>query len=256
MVRTGLAVAGAACLLAAGTIVSWTWGERGERSEVTALPAVAEVRLAGAVGKVEVEHRPGARAEVRERIRGGEGDGPRHRLEGGALVLPGCGDGCSIDYAITLPEPVPVLGESSAGELDVIGMASVAVRVSAGAVRVEDVAGPVRVRGTSGGIELRGLGGDVDVATGSGGISGEDLGGQVVAARTRAGSVELELTAPREVRAETGTGGVELRVPDGGYRVRAATGTGSRDVEVTTDPSSPRLLDLRTGTGSIEVEAR
>ena len=117
MVRTGLAVAGAACLLVAGTVGSLTWGDQGERSSASPLPAVTEVRLDGTVGTVEVEHRPGARAEVREEVRGwwGGDEGPRHRVEGGTLVLPGCGSGCSVDYVIVLPAPVPVVGEGSAG---------------------------------------------------------------------------------------------------------------------------------------------
>lgn len=256
MVRTGLAVAGAACLLVAGAVVSWGWGEQGGREVVTALPGITEVRLADATGEVRIRYESGARAEVRERVRTwpvGD-DGPRHRVEGGALVLPGCGSGCSVDYEVTLPGPVPVTGAGAAGSLEVAGMGSVDVETAVGSVDISDVSGPVRVRGSSGGIDLRDIDGDVDVTTGSGGIDGEGLGGGSIVVGADTGSIDLELTGPRVVRATTGTGGIELGVPDEAYRVDAGTGTGSRDVDVDTDPDSPRLLELRTGTGSIEVD--
>ncbi|MGW0894619.1 DUF4097 family beta strand repeat-containing protein [Saccharopolyspora sp. NPDC002578] len=255
MVRTGLAVAGAACLLVAGTAVSRGWGDQGGREVVTALPGITEVRLAESSGEVRIRHEPGARAEVRERARNwlGGDDDRSHRVEDGALVLSGCGSGCSIDYEVVLPAPVPVTGAGDAGSLEVAGMESVDVETAAGSVAISEVSGPVRVRGSSGGIELRDLDGDVDVTTGSGGIDGERLGGGSIVVGADTGTIDLELTGPRVVRATTGTGGIELDVPDEAYRVTADTGTGSRDVDVDTDPNSPRLLELSTGTGSIEV---
>ncbi|WP_243790416.1 DUF4097 family beta strand repeat-containing protein [Saccharopolyspora gloriosae] len=256
MVRTGLAVAGASCLLIAGTVVSWGWGGQSGRESVTPLSGITEVRLAESAGEVRIEYRPGARAEVREQVRdwlGGD-DGTSHRVEGGALVLAACGADCSVDYEVTLPAPVPVTGTGDSGGLEVAGMKSVDVETSAGSVRVSDVAGPVRVRGSAGGVELRDVDGDVDVTTGSGGIDGEDLGGGNITARADTGTIDLELTGPRVVRATTGTGGIGLEVPDEAYRVDSDTGTGSQDIDVTTDPNSPRRLELSTGTGSIEVD--
>ncbi|MCA1188380.1 MULTISPECIES: hypothetical protein [unclassified Saccharopolyspora] len=276
--RTGLAAAGAACLLVAGLVigcdraehdeVGWRWNggevrwgggraDRGERSEVIAeLPGISSVRLDRTDGDVVVRHVPGGRGEVRERARDRPPDAAvLHRVEGGVLVLPGCPDDCSVDYEVDLPAAVPVEGGGAAGALEVDGMASARLEAGAGEVRISEVAGPVRVRSGAGGVELRELGGDVAVSTGTGRIDGEGLAGANVVAEARTGSIDLELTAPRSVRAETGTGTVAVVVPDGAYRVDAAAGLGSQDVEVATDPGSPRRLDLRTGTGSVRVSA-
>lgn len=229
-------------------------GGGGETAVVTtSLEGIAEVRLAA--GAAEVDVRSGGAAEIRQEVetRGGDPDRSRHQVDGSTLRLPDCGRNCSVRYTVTLPEPVPVTGELISGRLDVDGMRNVDVTGTSGQLAVHRVGGPVRVRSTSGRIELSGIGGAVDVRSTSGQVTGEGIAAGEVVAELRTGQVELELTAPRNVRVDTGTGSIDLRVPPGAYRVEARAGTGSRRIDVPQDPMSDRELELSTGTGSIRV---
>lgn len=223
----------------------------------TPLDGITEVRLDARSAGVDVRSAPGARAEVRQEIEtheGGDPNRPRHQVDGTSLRLRDCGRDCSIRYVVTLPEPVPVTGELTSGALDVDGMREVDVTGGSGRLKVARVDGPVRVRTTTGRIELDGVRGSVDVESTTGQLTGEDVSAGTVAAKLRSGQIDLGLTAPRDVRAETATGTIALRVPDGPYRVDAQAGVGSRDVRVAEDPGSDRRLALRVETGGIEVE--
>lgn len=233
-------------------------GEPRESAVVTTpLDGIGEVRVDARSAGVEVRSVPGARAEVRQEVEmheGGDPNRPRHQVDGTSLRLRDCGQDCSIRYVVTLPGPVPVTGELTSGALDVDGMRDVDVTGGSGRLKVARVDGPVRLRTTTGRIELDGVRGAVDVESTTGQLTGEDVSAGSVAAKLRSGQIDLDLTAPRDVRTETGTGTIALRVPDGPYRVDARTGIGSRDVRVAADPGSDRRLALSVETGGIEVE--
>lgn len=240
-----------------GVVVNGSDQNGGETAvRTTPLEAVGEVRLDA--GAAEVVVRRGDRAEVRQEVRiepGGDPNRPRHVLEGAVLRLPDCGRNCSIRYTVTLPEPVPVTGRLTSGALGVEGMGGVDVSGTSGRAEVRGVSGPVRVRSTSGGVELADVSGPVDVRSTSGELTGSRISSPDVAAELRTGRIELELTAPQQVRAETGTGEIRLQVPGGAYRVEARTGTGSSEIEVPQDPAAQRRLQLAADTGSLRVEA-
>ncbi len=203
MVRTGLAVAGAALVLLGGAAL--TWGSTDEDAEprvVDALAANRGVEVDSGSGDVEVRRIPGARAEVQQQVHrwwgGVFGDQQHYTVDRGQLRLDGdCGWNCSVSYVVTLPAPVPVTGELGSGGLDVAGMASVDTEVGSGSVRVHQVQGPVRARTGSGEIQLADLGDKVDVDTHSGEIEGRDIRGSEVHAHSGSGGVSLALSTRR-----------------------------------------------------------
>ncbi|WP_211481351.1 DUF4097 family beta strand repeat-containing protein [Actinopolyspora xinjiangensis] len=256
--RTGLAVGGAVLVLLGGAVLAW-----GGPSDVRngSPSGVSAVELRSGSGSVDISYRAGAQPRVREERDGwwsgwGRSQETSYRIDDGALVLDtDCGWNCEVDYEVTLPRRVPVTGELGAGSLDVTGMSSTDVRVDSGGLELRDIDGAVRARTGSGSIELAGIGGPVDVETGSGGIEGEAIRAGEVTTRTSSGRISLELSDPRAVRADSGSGGIELTVPAEEYSVRADTGSGSTEVEVPRDSDAERSLRLSTGSGSIEVES-
>lgn len=259
MVRTGLAVAGAALVLIGGGVLSWGPFSGSPEARATQLGGIDSVELVGGRGDVEVRLAPGGAARVEERPSsrwfGADQDGFTHRVEGGKLLLDGdCGWNCAVDYVVTLPAAVPIEGDLGSGSLGVVGMSSVEAEVGSGAVSVRDVAGQVRVRTGSGSIELAELGGDLDVRTGSGEIEGSGILGRDVDARTTSGDIELRLLDPGKLEAETGSGEIALSVPSDEYRVDADTGSGDTEIDVAQDANAARELSLSSGSGDIRVE--
>ena len=259
MVRVGLAVGGAALVLAGAAALTWSQADS-EDTRTVPVDGIGSVQLAGGSGGVQVRYEPGARGEVRERVHrfgfwsGGAGAG--HRVEGDRLVLDtGCGWNCGVEYWVTLPTPVPVRGELGSGSLDVDGMASVDARVGSGGVDVRKVDGPVRVDASSGSVSLAELGGDVEVRSSSGGVDASDLRGARFTADVGSGGVSARLTAPQSVDISTGSGGIDLDVPPGAYRVESDTGSGGEEIDVQRDPNAQRSLRVSTGSGSIQVRA-
>ncbi|GAA2815630.1 DUF4097 family beta strand repeat-containing protein [Saccharopolyspora taberi] len=258
MVRVGLAVGGAALVLAGAAALTWSQADY-EEIRTVPLEGIGSVQLAGGAGGIEVRYEPGARGEVREKVHRaalwGGGADAGHRVEGDRLVLgTSCGWNCGVDYSVTLPTPVPVRGELGSGSLDVDGMASVDARVASGGVHVRRVDGPVLVDSRSGEVVLADLGGDVEVRGRSGGVDARELRGERFVADVASGSVSARLTAPRTVDVSSGSGGIDLAVPRGAYRVDSDTGSGGEEIGVQRDPNSQQSIRVSTRSGSIEVK--
>ncbi|WP_026152819.1 DUF4097 family beta strand repeat-containing protein [Actinopolyspora halophila] len=258
MVRTGLAVGGAVLVLMGGAAL--TWGAPSE-TRTTALPGVSTVELGRGAARVEIEREPGGEARIHTERTGwggsGAGGGASYRLDEDRLVLePRCGWGCRVNYRVSLPERARVTGELGSGSLRVTGMSATDVRVGSGGLRLRDVSGGVTASTGSGGVELAEVAGPVDVDTGSGAVEGTNIHSEEVTAHTSSGEISLELSAPRAVRADTGSGGIELEVADKPYRVATDTGSGRTDVEVERDRNARSSLRLSTGSGSIEIDPR
>lgn len=252
---------GAALVLIGGGVFAWGSSD-GDPGAVRAadVGGITSIGITSGSGDVEVRHVPGAPGRVEEHRSvqwlGGDSNSIQHRVTGGELLLDtDCGWGCTIDYVVTLPDPVPVSGELGSGSLNVRGMSSVDADVGSGSVSVHDVAGTVRAKTGSGEIELVGLAGALDVRTGSGEINGRELGGRDVDAHTSSGGIDLQLVNPGTLDAETGSGEISLSVPQGAYRVDSETGSGETEIDVPQDPNSPRHLKLSTGSGSVLVGA-
>lgn len=130
----------------------------------------------------------------------------------------------------------------------------VTLRTTTASLEVDGRFGTIELQAQTGSIEADGTFEKLTGRTSTGSI---DVKGDAteVSAETSTGSVEIRIegTQPRAVNARTGTGSVNITVPDGTYAVDARPGTGSSDIEVPHDPNSPNKITAHTGTGSIDV---
>ncbi|GGU59350.1 hypothetical protein GCM10010211_25320 [Streptomyces albospinus] len=169
--------------------------------------------------------------------RGDRPQGPSHRVEGGTLVLGGCGDECSVSYTVDLPGTVPVSGETSNGALKLSRVGAVKVATSSGRIDLDQVSGAV------------------DVRTTNGEVTGKGLAGPRTAVETSNGRIDLTTTTPQDIRAKTSNGAIAVTVPNARYRVSADTDNGAKKIGVTQDPAGRYRLDLSTTNGEITAES-
>jgi hypothetical protein len=200
-------------------------------------------------------------------------DGPTHQVNGGALVLNGCGNGCEVSYEVAVPSKgTTVKGDVGSGDLDVQGLASVEVTLGsgdatlrgiAGAVRIEngsgdvdgsDIGGDVIGKVSSGNFTLSGVTGSVTVVNSSGNIRAERVDGDV-SAEANSGDVVVELAKPHNVKANASSGDVTVMVPNAGYRVLVDSDSGEQKVDVQNDPSGQFELNLSAGSGDVVLKA-
>ncbi|MER6047649.1 DUF4097 family beta strand repeat-containing protein [Streptomyces sp. NPDC001793] len=225
--------AGVLALGACGLVVGETFSD-----DATVSQKITSVRVDTADGGVTVHGgKGGGTVGVHRKVtyRGDRPQGPTHRVEGGTLVLGGCGDGCSVTYTVDVPGTIPVTGETSNGALSLSKVASVRLTTSNGAIDLDGVSGPVDVHSTDGAITGRGLSGD--------GIKAE----------TSNGEIELTATRAQDVRAKTSNGAVTVTVPDARYQVSVRTDNGGKQIGVRNDPAGRYRLDLSTSNGAIHV---
>ncbi|MEO6081543.1 MAG: DUF4097 family beta strand repeat-containing protein [Umezawaea sp.] len=200
-------------------------------------------------------------------------DGPTHQVNGGALVLNGCGSGCEVSYEVAVPsKETTVKGEVGSGDLDVQDLASVEVTLGsgnatlhaiAGAVRIEsgsgditgsDITGNVIGKAHSGNLTLSGVTGSVTAASSSGNIRAEKIDGDV-SAEASSGNVVVELAKPHNVKANASSGDVTVTVPNAGYRVVVDSNSGDQKVDVPNDPSGQFELALSASSGDLVLKA-
>jgi len=253
MARPLLALGGIV-LVGVGLATAFGWGWGSSFDTTTQLTAtIHSVRLDGDSGSVKI--RTGSAASVHQHVsyhwRGKPGDA--FRVEGDQLVLADCGKNCSADFEVVVPAGIPVTGKLNSGGLDVAGASSVDVQADSGHARVEDVSGPVKLRLDSGSIELSNVG-EVQLQSDSGSIKGDGIRGPVDATAS-SGSVKLTLSQANDVKVKADSGSVDLAVPGGPYRIQGSTDSGHRSIDVPTDGSAPRTLDLTTDSGSVTVHA-
>lgn len=98
----------------------------------------------------------------------------------------------------------------------------------------------------SGDVELQDVGARFKGSSGSGNVRARDLHG-AANLETGSGDIELNQSAPGDVRAQTGSGNIRLNNVSGGLKA----GTGSGDIEVSGNPSTDWKLD--TGSGSVRL---
>ncbi|AJC57373.1 DUF4097 family beta strand repeat-containing protein [Streptomyces sp. 769] len=228
-----LAGAGVLALGACGLVVGETFSD-----DATVSQKITSVRVDTSNGGVTVRGGQGGDAvSVHRKVtyRGDRPTGPSHRVEGGTLVLGGCGDQCSVTYTVDLPGTVPVTGETTNGAVHLSKVAS------------------VRLTTSNGEIDLDGVSGAVDVHTSDGAITGKGLAGTGVKAETSNGAIDLTTTKPQDVRARTTNGAVAVTVPDARYQVSAETDNGAKKIGVHNDPAGRYRLDLNTSNGGIRV---
>ena len=219
-------VAAVVVVLSTGSVISAFTEQR--RTTTTSYPqALSKVVVDTGTGSVDLRGgAAGSPVVVERRTRSSLGSSPTssEAVSGGVLTLnAGCrGFGmCDVGYTISVPPGTAVTVTTSTGS-----------------------------------IEAAGLDGDLDVTTSTGSIELGLLRSARVAAQASTGSVELVFAAPpQDVRAETSTGSVEVVVPADGstYAVQSSTSVGSSEVTVPVDSSSPRRIQAKASTGSVEV---
>jgi len=150
------------------------------------------------------------------------------------------GRACSISYEIAVPPGYVIEVAANTARVEVHGVTvnELQINASRGSTQLEDVKGSVEINSTSGS------------------ITGTRLGLQDFVARVGSGRTSLGFTSPPEqVTATTASGAVTIRLPAGGgpYRVAATSGSGEEDVQVPTDPSSSRHIDVTSSSGDVAV---
>ncbi|MGV9269727.1 DUF4097 family beta strand repeat-containing protein [Kitasatospora sp. NPDC003701] len=198
---------------------------------------ITAVRLDSSAGSVVVRGTEGATRVSVHRSVDYEADRPGEtaRVEGGVLVLGGCGRGCSVSYTVEVPAGLPIDGRTTDGSVRLSRVGAVNVSTESGSVTLDDVAGPTEVRTTDGSISGRGLNGDR------------------IRAQTGNGRIELSPAEAQDVTAKTSNGAITLTVPPASYRVSASTDNGRKDIGVAADADGRFRLDLSTSNGAITV---
>lgn len=233
-------------------------GGRVAEADETLDPNVDRIELAVSSGDVQISGANVDRIEVHEQVRHWMGRPDRtFHVDGDTLTLDddACGWGCGVEYTIRVPAGTTVSGSTTSGTVEVENVAAADVELTSGDLRLARITGSVRAEATSGTISVERIDGDLELRTSSGDIEGERLAGGSVDARASSGDVDLELTDPRTVQVEASSGEVELTVPDFPYQL--TTNVGSGDVHTNglrQDDSADRTLDIRTGSGDIDVE--
>jgi hypothetical protein len=89
----------------------------------------------------------------------------------------------------------------------------------------------VEVRADSGDVDVRGVTGAVDLESGSGDVSGHELAGARLRAKSDSGDVRLGLvSSPASVEAHSDSGDVDVKLPRGEYALDAHTDSGDTSV--------------------------
>ncbi|HEX7306883.1 DUF4097 family beta strand repeat-containing protein [Lentzea sp.] len=238
---------------------------------------ITSVRARNGSGDVTIRYQQGlTETKVHRRVqhnKNNKPNGPTHHVEGTALVLDTCGDNCEANYDVLVPSAdVTVVGDVGSGNAVVEGVASVEYSTGSGDITTLDIAGDVKVDAGSGDFRATRVGGAVtaDLGSGrielntvkgkllavarSGDIDGSFLSGDVIA-DCGSGRVELTMAEPRSIRANSGSGDVNVRVPGGPYKITGNSGSGDRDIHVATDPNASLELNLSTGSGEVRVFA-
>jgi phage baseplate assembly protein gpV len=224
-----------------GTSVATDSIQSGPRPRIILTNGPGQVRVEG-VGNLEsveyeVTRHAVARdpASAKERAAGVPVDVSR---EDSAFVLETDGGrNTGADYALRVPSGGLVEIESSAGDVEVVGLSgSVAVRAAAGDVTLRNLGGAVTVEAPQGDVEMSEVStdtGGADLEVGSGDLSLQDVVVGTLEARVEAGDVTLSGRF------------------SGGGRVSVETG----DIVANVPPEDTRELTLEANIGQVVREA-
>lgn len=137
--------------------------------------------------------------------------------------------------------------------------------VASGGVTINQVKGPVKASSASGYVHVYSVEKDVQVSAASGSIEIADIGG-FVRVNSASGDVTVKATKG-DIKATAASGSIRIQKP--GDRVEASSASGAVDVEganndlkvhlisgsisVSGNPTGNRLWDLKTVSGSVEI---
>jgi len=159
------------------------------------------------------------------------------------------------DVVLRVPQGAKVKVYHGVGEILAGGIeADLELYTRSGGVTGEDLKGNLLVDTGSGGVELVGCRGEVIlVDTGSGGVAVSDIECEELTVDTGSGGVRARHVSAEDVKIDTGSGGVKLeldRMGAGTYEID--TGSGGIDLFLPPDPSARISAD--TGSGSITAD--
>ena len=115
----------------------------------------------------------------------------------------------------------------------------------------------VQVTSGTGDAVVDGTSGTITVNTGTGDISLRDVSAARVSAETGTGTIRLAfVAAPTDVVAHSGTGDIDITVPNDGsdYRVMTDSGVGDVTDSLRHNDSSTRSIRAETGTGDVRLQ--
>ncbi|MFD0688419.1 DUF4097 family beta strand repeat-containing protein [Actinomadura fibrosa] len=148
---------------------------------------------------------------------------------------------------------------SGDGSLKISGRATAAdLRTDSGSITATGLTSDrLTARSGDGSVRVTGRVAAADLRTSSGSIITEELSADRVAVRTGDGRIQLGLTTPpQDVRANTNSGSVRVRLPGGeGYAFTLDSSSGSKTIDpaVHHDSQSRRHVNVSTGDGNITV---
>lgn len=130
---------------------------------------------------------------------------------------------------------------------------SLDVDVGSGSVDVSRVAGSLRVDTGSGGVRVNDVDSDViDIDTGSGGVRGGNLTAETIRIDTGSGGIDLDDVGGDRLLMDTGSGGVRLTLNRAPQSIDVDTGSGG--VTIRSPEGLNAMVELETGSGSIETD--
>jgi hypothetical protein len=218
----------ASALVITGCTVNTSSNDTTKQNSYPITEPVTSLKVDNPVGATRIEGTDATTVSVTEQLSyTGNPPQTRHLISGGQLALTyACSSGvinsksCSVDYVIKIPRRVAV-----------------------------------QIGGNVGDTTLTGLAGQLTATSNAGDIDGTGLTGGVVSARASAGAITLRFTdPPSTVDARTRVGSVEVQLPAGtSYAVDAGSRVGDVDVTVQRDPGSDHHISAHSEVGSVTV---
>lgn len=233
----------AALVLIAAAGLSACGGSSDETSR-TEEPA-ARIEVTSVSGSIRVEGDDGAGEITIETTRRWDASAPEIVTErdGDLLrIFHDCAegdDGCSVDYALAVPEDITVTATSTSGDVSVVS-----------------VTGDVTVETVSGDVTVNDIGGALGVTTTSGGILGVNLKAVSGSVTTVSGRIDISWEDPvDDLTARSESGDVTVQVPGQPYALTATSTSGDVDVRIDTDPADDKTVTIESVSGNIRVYA-
>ena len=115
----------------------------------------------------------------------------------------------------------------------------------------------VDVRANSGDVDVRGLTGTVNLASNAGDVSGDELAGARLRAKSSSGDVRLGLvSSPASVAALSNSGDVDVDLPAGEYALDTHTDSGDTSVHgIVRYDRADHAVEARSNSGDVTVGA-
>jgi hypothetical protein len=218
--------------------------------------SIDRVNVADSVGDVTIEVGTGPVTVHRDVHYRDTKPGSTASLAGQTLNIVSCGNNCSVDYRIRVPEGTAVTGSLSSGSLSLTGVESADIRSESGSVDLNGVRANASATTESGSVRASGIGGDLAVRTESGDVDVSGLRGTRTSAQSSSGDVTVSTESAQDVDVRTSSGTVTLTVADGPYRVIASSSGDDADVRLPSDPSARHILRASSDSGHVTVSGQ